>query len=57
MKGCFTKDLEAAGADVIDLASDDSAEGAPLNRRPSCEPKRLLRLPAMPPQAQQRCDT
>ena len=53
----MTKDLEGAGADVIDLASDDSAEGAPLGMRRSCEPKRLLRLPAMPPQAQPRCAT
>ena len=56
-KGCFTKALEAAGADVINLASDDSAEGAPSHKRRTHKPKRLLRLPAMPPQAQQRCAT
>ena len=54
-KGHATKGLEAAGADVIDLASDDSAEGAPLGRRRSCEPKRLIRLPAMSKQAHHRC--
>ena len=40
-KGCSTKDLEATGADVIDLASDDSAEGAPLGRRRSCSSRRV----------------